>query len=69
MATYLKKAIKTPETDERETQEIVERILEDVRKNGEEAYLRHYGAKFKDWSQKLILTKEEIAEQGASLPD
>ena len=62
MSTYLKKAIKTPETDERETQEIVERILEDVRNNGEEAYIRHYGAKFKDWSQKLILTKEEIAD-------
>jgi hypothetical protein len=30
MSTYLKKAIKTPETDERETQAIVERILEDV---------------------------------------
>ena len=66
MSTYLKKATKTPETDERETQEIVERILEDVRSNGEEAYLRHYGGKFKDWDQKLILTKEEIAERGAT---
>lgn len=68
MSTYLKKAIKTPETDERETQEIVRSILEDVRQNGEEAYLRHYGAKFKDWSGKLILTKEEIAERGAVIP-
>jgi len=32
MSTYLKKAIKTPETDERETQAVVERILKDVRK-------------------------------------
>lgn len=69
MSTYLKKAIKTPETDERETQEIVERILEDVRQNGEEAYLRHYGAKFKDWSGKFILTKEEIAERGSAIPE
>jgi len=68
MSTYLKKAIKTPETDERETRAIVERILEDVRNNGEEAYLRHYGSKFKDWSQKLILTKEEVAERGATVP-
>jgi sulfopropanediol 3-dehydrogenase len=69
MSTYLKKAIKTPETDERETQEIVQRILEDVRQHGEEAYLRHYGAKFKDWSRKIILSKEEIAERGAVIPE
>jgi len=42
MSTYLKKAIKSPETDERETQDIVERILKDVKQNGEKAYLRHY---------------------------
>jgi sulfopropanediol 3-dehydrogenase len=69
MSSYLKKAIKTPESDEAETQEIVKRILEDVQKNGEDAYLRHYGAKFKDWSGKLILTKEEIAEAGSKIPE
>ena len=68
MSTYLKKAIKTPETDEGETREIVERILKNVRENGEEEYLRHYGGKFKDWSQKIILTKEEVAERGATVP-
>jgi sulfopropanediol 3-dehydrogenase len=50
MATYLKKAAKTPTSDERETREIVERILKEIEGNGEEAYIRHYGAKFKDWS-------------------
>ena len=60
MSEYLKKAIKTPESDDSETQKIVERILKDVRENGEDAYLRHYGAKFENWSGKLILTKEEI---------
>ncbi|KKM77081.1 hypothetical protein LCGC14_1373690, partial [marine sediment metagenome] len=35
----------------------------------EEAYLRHYGAKFKNWSGKLILTKEEIEERGSEIPD
>jgi len=69
MAEYLKKALKTPETDERKTQEIVEGILKNVRENGEDAYLRHYGAKFKDWSGKIILTKEEIEERGATIPD
>ena len=69
MSEYLKKAIKTPETDESETQEIVEKILKDVRENGEDAYLRHYGAKFKNWSGKLILTQEEIEERGSTIPD
>lgn len=69
MSTYLKKAIKTPETDEGETREIVERILKDVRENGEVAYRRHYGAKFKNWSGKLLLTQEEIEERGATIPD
>jgi len=65
----LKKAIKTPETDESETQEIVNGILKDVRENGEDAYLRHYGAKFENWSGKLVLTKEEIDERGGTIPD
>lgn len=69
MSTYLKKADKTPETDEGQTREIVEGILKDVRENGEEAYLRHYGAKFENWSGKLILTQEEIEEGGAQIPD
>ena len=69
MSTYLKKAIKTPETDERETRDIVERILKDVQENGEDAYLRHYGAKFENWSGKLILTQEEIEERGAVIPE
>jgi sulfopropanediol 3-dehydrogenase len=68
MIKYLKKATKTPMTEEAETNEIVQRILKDVQENGEDAYLRHYGSKFKDWSQKLILTKEEVAERGATVP-
>jgi sulfopropanediol 3-dehydrogenase len=67
MAEYMKKALKNPETDERKTQEIVEGILKNVRENGEDAYLRHYGSKFKNWSGKIILTKEEIEERGATI--
>ena len=69
MSTYLKKALKTPEFEEGETRQIVEGILKDVQENGEDAYLRHYGAKFEKWSEKLILTKEEIEERGAVVPD
>ena len=69
MSTYLKKALKTPESEEGETRQIVEGILKDVQENGEDAYLRHHGAKFEQWSEKLILTKEEIEERGAVVPD
>ena len=69
MSTYLKKALKTPESEEGETRQIVEGILKDIQENGEDAYLRHYGAKFEQWSEKLILTKEEIEERGAVVPD
>ncbi|MBT8334784.1 MAG: histidinol dehydrogenase [Desulfobacterales bacterium] len=69
MSEYLKKAIKTPESDETEVQEIVNTILKEVQENGEDSYLRHYGAKFKNWSGKLILTTEEIEERGATLPE
>ena len=68
MITHLKKAPRTPETEEAETRKVVEEILEDVRRNGEAAYLRHYGKKFKNWSEKLILTNKEIEERTAEVP-
>ena len=68
MITYVKKAAKTPETDEAETRGIVEKILDAVRENGDDEILRHYSAKFKDWDKKLILSPEEIEQraQGVS---
>jgi len=68
MITYVKKAAKTPETDEAETRGIVENILNAVRENGDDEILRHYSAKFKNWDKKLILTPEEIEKraQGVS---
>ncbi|MGD8523830.1 MAG: histidinol dehydrogenase [Desulfobacterales bacterium] len=67
MIIYLKKAIKTPESDEAETREIVENILNAVRENGDDEILRHYSAKFKDWNQKLILSPEEIEQRAQSV--
>jgi sulfopropanediol 3-dehydrogenase len=68
MITYVKKAAKTPETDEAETRGIVENILNAVRENGDDEILRHYSAKFKDWDKKLILSPGEIEQraQGVS---
>jgi len=69
MSKYLKKATKTPETDEAETREIVQRLLKGVQENGEDDYIRHYGGKFgESWPGKFILTQEEIEERAADVP-
>lgn len=66
---YLKKAVKTPETDEAETHQIVNGILKKVREKGEQAYIEHYGKKFKNWSGKIMLTAEEVEKRGSVVPD
>jgi sulfopropanediol 3-dehydrogenase len=67
MITYVKKAAKTPETDEAETRGIVENILNAVRENGDDEIIRHYSAKFKNWDKKLILSPEEIEQRAQSV--
>ncbi|UCG07512.1 MAG: histidinol dehydrogenase [Desulfobacterales bacterium] len=68
MITYIKKASKTPESDEAETREIVENILKAVRENGDDEILRHYSNKFENWNKKLILEPEEIEERAKNVP-
>jgi len=68
MIAYIKKAAKTPESDEAETREIVENILNAVHENGEDEILRHYSAKFKNWDKKLILSPEEIEQRARVVP-
>lgn len=68
MITYLKKATRSPTSDEPATRKIVEGILKDIQENGEEAYVRHYTSKFENWSGKLILTEDEIKERAAVVP-
>lgn len=57
--TYLKKATKTPETDESKTQEIVLNMLSDIRENKEEA-VKKYAEKLDDWTGDFIVKQEEI---------
>ena len=68
MITYIKKAAKTPESDEAETRKVVENILNTVRENGDDEILRHYSSKFKNWDKKLILSPEEIEQRAQSVP-
>jgi sulfopropanediol 3-dehydrogenase len=67
MISYIKKAAKTPESDEAETRKIVENILNAVRENGDDEILRHYSSKFKNWDKKLILSPEEIEQRAQSV--
>ena len=68
MITYIKKAAKTPESDQAETREIVENILTAVREKGDSEILRHYSAKFNDWDKKLIMAPEEIEQRAQGVP-
>ena len=68
MISYIKKAAKTPESDEAETRKVVENILNAVRENGDDEILRHYSSKFKNWDKKLILSPEEIEQRAQSVP-
>ena len=58
--TYLKKALKTPETDETATRETVLAILRDIKENGEEA-ARKYAKQYDHWEGDFIVTAEEIS--------
>jgi sulfopropanediol 3-dehydrogenase len=69
MITYIKKAAKTPETDEADTREIVEKIIKNVRENGDEEILRHYSAKFKNWEENFILSPEQIKDRAKMVPE
>ena len=69
MITYIKKAAKTPETDEADTREIVEKIIKNVRKNGDEEIIRHYSAKFENWEKNFILSPEQINDSARVVPE
>lgn len=66
--TYLKKAAKTPETDEGKTQEIVQNMLDDIRENGEEA-VKKYAEKLDKWTGDFIVKQEEIDEAASKISE
>ncbi len=63
---YLKKATKTPETDETQTREIVVKMLDDIKENGEEA-IKKYAEKLDNWTGEFIITQDDIDKAAASL--
>jgi sulfopropanediol 3-dehydrogenase len=67
MITYLKKATKTPETETGTAQAVVTEMLAEIEKNGEQAVL-DYAKKLDKWEGNPIVTKEQIAEVSATIP-
>ncbi len=66
--TYLKKAVKTPETGEDKTRGIVDDMLNDIRENGEEA-IKKYSKKLDNWTGDFIVPEKEIKEAAEALDD
>lgn len=64
--TYLKKAIKTAETGDEETQAVVSSMLKDIRENGEEV-VRKYAEKFDDYSGDLVVTEQHLDQASSNL--
>ena len=58
---YLKKANKTPSTDDNKTRESVQNILSDIEKRREEA-IKEITKKFDKYDGEIILSKEKIEE-------
>ena len=58
---YLKKAIKTPSSDDNKTREAVQSILNDIEKRREEG-IKEITKKFDNYEGEIIVSKEKIEE-------
>ena len=63
---YLKKAVKTPSTDDLKTREIVQNILNDIEKRREES-IKEVTKKFDNYEGEIIVSKEKIEEASKKL--
>ncbi len=64
---YLKKAHKTAETNTQEAQKVVNDMLTNIEKHGEQA-VRDYSAKLDNWSGEILLSEDEIKKIIAKVP-
>ena len=58
---YLKKAIKTPSSDDNKTRAAVQNILNDIEKRREES-IKELTKKFDNYEGEIIISKEKIEE-------
>ena len=66
-ATYLKKALKTAETDSADVRQTVQAILDEIEQGGDTAALL-YAEKFDNYRGNAVLTLDEIAAAAAKVP-
>ncbi|MEO5763891.1 MAG: histidinol dehydrogenase, partial [Casimicrobiaceae bacterium] len=67
MATWIKRAQRTPEAAAGDTRETVERMLRDIEDRGEQA-VREYAERLDGWTGDFIVGADAIARAGAGLP-
>ena len=65
---YLKKATNSAEQNSSEARKVVESVLADIRKDGEDA-VRRIAKKFDNWDQDFVLSDEKKARLIASVPE
>ena len=65
---YLKKAAKTAESDTKKIRSIVQGILSDIEKNGEDAVVQ-LARKFDGWEGDFILSQEKKQRLIDSVPE
>ena len=63
---YLKKASKSPETETATARRVVEDMLAQIEKRGEDA-VREYAAKLDKWSGEIVMSADEIAKRIAGI--
>ena len=64
---YLKKAHKSAETNTLEAQKVVNEMLGNIEKEGEQA-VRDYAAKLDNWTGDILLSDDEIERITAEAP-
>ncbi len=64
----IKKAIKTPASNQDDTHRIVRKMLEEIEAGGE-AKAREYAKNLDGWEKDVLVTPQEIEQATASLPD
>jgi sulfopropanediol 3-dehydrogenase len=64
---YLKRAAKSPETETATARAVVEQMLAEIARNGEQA-VRDYAAKLDHWTGPIVMTAEEIERRIRDIP-
>ena len=64
---YLKRAAKSPETETATARAVVEQMLAEIVRNGEDA-VRDYAAKLDQWTGPIVMTPEDIERRIRDIP-